>query len=79
MRHPFRFILPAAVLGMISVLALNPVAQAAPSAAQVYDHVRNDPVRLNMFLRDFPKGADLHNHLAGAVYAESMLDWAANA
>ena len=77
MRHPFRSILPAAVLGMTFVLALSPVAQAAPSAAQVYDHVRNDPVRLNMFLREFPKGADLHNHLAGAVYAESMLDWAA--
>lgn len=55
-----------------------PAAHAAtPSAAQVYDHVRNDPVRLNMFLRAFPKGADLHNHLVGAIYAENMLDWAA--
>lgn len=30
-----------------------------------------------MFLRAFPKGADLHNHLVGAIYAENMLDWAA--
>lgn len=78
MRYPFFRILPAAFLGMTSALALSPDARAeAPSAAQVYDNVRNDPVRLNMFLRTFPKGADLHNHLVGAIYAENMLDWAA--
>jgi len=30
-----------------------------------------------MFFQAFPKGADLHNHLTGAVYAETWLDWAA--
>lgn len=78
MRHPFFPVLPAVFLGLTSALTMIPAVQAAPlSAAQVYDHVRNDPVRLNMFLRAFPKGADLHNHLVGAIYAESMLDWAA--
>ena len=24
-----------------------------------------------------PKGGDLHSHLSGAIYAESMIDWAA--
>jgi adenosine deaminase len=29
------------------------------------------------FLREMPKGGDLHSHLSGAVYAESFLRWAA--
>lgn len=44
--------------------------------ASLLDNVRGDPVRLELFLRSFPKGADLHNHLSGAVYAESFLKWA---
>lgn len=43
----------------------------------LYERLKNDPVRLEMFLRAFPKGADLHNHLIGAIYAESYLRWAA--
>lgn len=38
--------------------------------------VRSDPVALAKLLQRFPKGADLHNHLSGAVYAESYLTWA---
>ncbi|NIO06860.1 MAG: adenosine deaminase, partial [Deltaproteobacteria bacterium] len=30
-----------------------------------------------MFLQEMPKGADLHNHVSGAVYAESYIQWAA--
>ncbi|MEO8725265.1 MAG: adenosine deaminase, partial [Acidobacteriaceae bacterium] len=37
-----------------------------------------DPLRLRNFLRAMPKGGDLHNHLSGAVYAESYLQWAAD-
>jgi len=33
--------------------------------------------RLRQAMQAFPKGGDLHNHLAGAVYAESWIDWAA--
>ncbi len=33
--------------------------------------------RLRPVMESFPKGGDLHNHLRGAVYAESWLDWAA--
>jgi hypothetical protein len=29
-----------------------------------------------MFLQRMPKGGDLHNHLSGAVYAESLIGWA---
>ena len=31
---------------------------------------------LATFLKAVPKGGDLHNHLTGAVYAETYLDWA---
>ncbi len=33
--------------------------------------------RLRPAMQAFPKGADLHNHLGGAIYAETLLDWAA--
>ncbi|GBQ69821.1 adenosine deaminase [Ameyamaea chiangmaiensis NBRC 103196] len=46
-------------------------------AERLYTRIRQDPERLAIFLRAFPKGADLHNHLAGAIYAEPMLAWAA--
>jgi adenosine deaminase len=35
------------------------------------------PAALHAFLTDFPKGADLHVHLSGAVYAETFLKDAA--
>ena len=38
-----------------------------------FAQLRTDPLRLEMFLREMPKGGDLHNHLDGAVYAESYL------
>jgi adenosine deaminase len=50
---------------------------AEARTALYFDRIRDEPVVLNMFLRGMPKGADLHNHLSGAVYAESFLDWAA--
>jgi len=58
-----------------------------PSTAQVetpeqrtahhLDEVRHRPLLLHVFLRDMPKGGDLHNHLVGAVYAESFIRYAA--
>ncbi len=38
--------------------------------------IEDDESQLTAFLRDMPKGGDLHHHLSGAVYAETMLDWA---
>ena len=53
----------------------DPVLERA--AARRFDAIRNDPVALRMRLRAMPKGGDLHNHLTGAIYAESYLRWAA--
>jgi len=45
--------------------------------ARYFESVRTQPSLLLAFLRDMPKGGDLHNHLFGAVYAESYIDFAA--
>ena len=39
--------------------------------------IHNNPSLLLAFLREMPKGGDLHNHLAGAIYAENWIDYAA--
>jgi adenosine deaminase len=38
---------------------------------------RSNPLQLRNLLQKMPKGADLHNHLSGAVYAESWIRAAA--
>ena len=43
-------------------------------AARAYQAaVKDGPLALHAFLAEFPKGADLHVHLSGAVYAESFI------
>jgi adenosine deaminase len=37
------------------------------------ESVRANPLELYEFLRGMPKGADLHNHIYGAVYAETWI------
>jgi hypothetical protein len=46
------------------------------AASDRYDTALANPADLAAFLKAVPKGADLHNHLSGAVYAETYLDWA---
>ena len=46
------------------------------AAARAMEALRGSPPRLYAFLREMPKGSDLHSHLSGAVYAESYLRWA---
>lgn len=68
------------LVGML-VGGLSSAHAAAPhtssSAASLYESVKKSPVQLELFMQEFPKGADLHNHLSGAIYAESFLKWAA--
>jgi adenosine deaminase len=51
----------------------NPEARAELSLKAA----RTNPLQLRHFLYGMPKGADLHNHLSGAVYAESWIRAAA--
>ena len=53
-----------------------PISGEAATAAYM-ESIRSDAPALAMFLREMPKGGDLHNHLSGAIYAESFIRWAA--
>jgi adenosine deaminase len=58
-------------------------ARAAESAEQRTANylalIKDKPALLYAFLHEMPKGADLHNHMTGAVYAESYIQWASEA
>ena len=58
-------------------LAANPAA-GSPEAqtARYLDSIRKDPNLLVAFLLEMPKGGDLHVHLSGAIYAETLIQWA---
>src|SRR3989440_12088003 len=45
--------------------------------ARRFESLRKRPPQLLAFLLRMPKGGDLHNHLSGAIYAESYVQWAA--
>ncbi len=64
------------------VLALGAASAGAQTpeerAARYLDSVRGQSPLLLDFLERLPKGADLHHHLSGAVYAETYIDLAAH-
>src|SRR5580658_6267155 len=74
-----------AILAFLLIAAASAIAQksaaTSPSAAvaaenrtaHALDLARTDPLNLYAFLVRMPKCADLHNHLTGAVYAESWI------
>lgn len=71
-----RLFLLAVVL--FATLALPAAATANLSrTVKRLDNLRQKPERLRQFLREMPKGTDLHTHLSGAVYAEAMIRWGA--
>jgi adenosine deaminase len=70
--------LAAALLAASELAAVQPQAPAAEAAtARYFSSIRAEPSHLLAFLNQMPKGGDLHNHLSGAIYAESYLRWAA--
>ena len=55
-------------------------ASASPREQRVatyMERIRREPPGPRASLRGLPKGADLHTHLSGAIYAESYIRWAA--
>ena len=44
--------------------------------AQYFDAIAGAPPLRTAFLRAMPKGAELHVHLTGAIYAENYIRWA---
>jgi adenosine deaminase len=59
-----------------SAVAKDPSSQEKRAALNLQT-ARKNPLALRHFLLGMPKGGDLHNHLAGAVYAESWIRAAA--
>jgi len=57
--------------------ATRPAASTEAQTERYYESIRKDPNLLVAFLLEMPKGGDLHNHLSGAIYAETLIDWAA--
>ncbi|MGC4116014.1 MAG: hypothetical protein QM765_15800 [Myxococcales bacterium] len=51
-------------------------AAAEQKTAAKLDTISGDPALLTPFIKEAPKGGDLHHHLSGAVYAETYLEWA---
>lgn len=47
--------------------------EAEERASQALDRARSNPLALRAFLVNMPKGAELHYHLEGGVYAESWI------
>jgi adenosine deaminase len=50
---------------------------AEQRVASYFESIRKSPPKQLAFLLKMPKGADLHNHLSGAIYAERYIEWAA--
>ena len=68
-------ILPVLFLTLAAAAQVDTPEQRA---ARYLESVRHQPLLLYAFLHDMPKGGDLHNHLVGAVYAESFIQYAAD-
>jgi adenosine deaminase len=69
---------PVAMLLLLSAAGIAGTAGAAEATAeqrtaQEFERVRLSPLELRDFLKRMPKGADLHIHLDGAVYAETFI------
>lgn len=59
-----------------SIWSCGSPAECEGKASARLEAVRGDPVALQALLLAFPKGADLHNHMTGAIYAETYFSWA---
>ncbi len=57
--------------------AKSQAASAELRTERYMDSVRDNIPLLTEFLRAMPKGADLHYHLSGGIYAETRITWAA--
>jgi adenosine deaminase len=59
---------------------LNPFCYAqlvaSDTVAQHFETIKLQPKKMKQFLWDMPKGGDLHNHMAGATFAENLIQYA---
>jgi adenosine deaminase len=69
------FLLCCSLPSYAATAATRPALTAGEAkASRAFEQARGEgPLRLRAFLFNMPKGGDLHNHLSGAVYAESWI------
>jgi adenosine deaminase len=68
------FLLPMLVSAQTAAKEPGATAGTAEQrAARAYESARANPLELEAFLRLMPKGADLHYHLSGGIYAETFI------
>src|SRR5437879_930790 len=75
------FLLSVAIASSAFAQGASPAkTKATPEqrTSKYMESVRNQPPVLRECLYAMPKGGDLHNHLTGAVYAESFIQWGAS-
>jgi len=73
MRRPVRLLACFALVAFINTLHAQ-ATTGEPGATRAYQAaVQAGPLALRAFLSQFPKGADLHIHLSGAIYAETFI------
>jgi hypothetical protein len=61
----------------VLILCVFPLSAQVAKIEKRFAGLRKSPGELHAFLYRMPKGADLHNHLSGAYYAENVLKAAA--
>ncbi|HKN39191.1 MAG TPA: adenosine deaminase, partial [Acidimicrobiia bacterium] len=73
-----RWLIPLLTIGLCaaSLVPAPPIAAGPDPVGAYLASVRNEPERLAAFLRDMPKGGDLHLHLTGAASTETLLRFA---
>src|SRR5689334_21013570 len=80
-RHSTRvktLLLLAGIFAPVVCAAADTVDSSDQRGTESYvESMRKDPNQLHAFLREMPTGGDLHNHLLGAIYAETFIGWAA--
>jgi adenosine deaminase len=71
---------PIGLAQVVAPPATSPVPRTAAAATpreqraiKAFNTAKQSPLQLNAFLTRMPKGADLHMHLAGAIYAETFI------
>ena len=65
------------VLALFAAQAIGQSSSAEQKTARSFEAARKNPLALHAFVERMPKGADLHMHLSGAIYAETFIKDAA--
>jgi len=79
MHKPFSSLLIAAAISAAFAAPMAGAASNADITARHFASLVSGPApktaELAMFFNNMPKGADLHHHYSGSIYAEQYLEW----